>query len=504
MQTDTHRSGRLKMSFASFAKTGKAGFAKTGFTAALLMLTCTATAQTLTPEQKPESVQPELPELVSEQPVWQTSEAASATIQDIDEATLLAQPQLLNLLLDKSVLRNDFDGIGVLLPVYRKLPSSNRDPILLQLAESKLAMHQGRFGEAVAGLRNLIAEKPELNVIRMYLAIALFYDRQDLAAKDQFTKLLAQSDLPELEKQAINRFLDELRQRHRWQFSGGANYTYEPNINNAPTVKQQGNLDTRSQPESAHGVSYRLGAEKDWALPHGFTAKFSTDIHGKHYPAHKQYNDLLVNTAAGIGYRNARFDAEIMPFVSKRWWRGGKEESGLKPYSESFGATLGISTRFDRRWRLNQYARIEKINHEHRFRFDGIRRQTGHTLIYQSNPRQAWFGGLDFQRETLHDPDNSNHQWTASLGWIQEWPKGFSTRTRAAWSKQTYHAPMPWPIQKTRKDRSLQLNLSVWHRNIHFWGITPRITWQHTRNKSNVFLYDYRKQNMFVEFSKTF
>ncbi|MCS4534621.1 surface lipoprotein assembly modifier [Neisseria montereyensis] len=477
----------------------------------LTLLCCAAplqAAETVVPQQRPERPEPKLPEIQQpEQSRWQPAVTSETEIQDIDEKTLLQQPNLLNLLLDKSVMANDLEGIKVLLPVYRKLPDTQRDDTLLLLAESKLAMFEGNFSQAVDLLRQIIAERPDLDVIRMYLAIALFYDQQDVAAQDQFDKLLAQAELPEQEKAVIEQFTEQLQQRHRWQFNGGINYAREPNINNAPIVREQGNINTDIEPEKATGIVYHFGAEKDWALPRGFLLKSSLDISGKYYPGNQRYNDLLADVGFGVGYRNARFDVALMPFVTKRWWQGYSEssgQSGLQSYSDSFGATLSVQSRLSRRWRSYHYARIEKTHHEERFRFDGIRRQIGQTLIYQASPQQAWFGGIDYQQEKLHDTDNSNHLLTGSLGWIQEWPKGFSTRSRIAWGKQKYHAPMPWPILKTRQDNSLQMQVSVWHRNIHFWGITPRLTWQRIRNKSNVFLYDYQKNNVFLEFSKQF
>lgn len=480
----------------------------TAFCLVLMCFTPSLQAQTVTAEQRPEQPEPKLPELQQpEQSRWKPTTTSETKIQDIDEKTLLQQPNLLNLLLDKSVMNNDFEGIKVLLPVYRKLTDTRRDDTLLLLAEGKLAMFEGNFSQAVTLLRQIISERPELNAIRMYLAIALFYDQQDIAAQDQFDKLLAQTELSEQEKAVIEQFTRQLQQRHRWQFNGGINYAHEPNINNAPIVREQGNINTDTKPEKASGIVYHFSADKDWALPRGFLLKSAFGIYGKHYPGHQRYNDLLADVGLGIGYRNARFDVALMPFVTKRWWQGYNEnsgQSGLQSYSDSFGTSLSVQSRLSRRWRSHHYARIEKTNHEERFRFDGIRRQIGQTLIYQASPQQAWFGGIDYQQEKLHDADNSNHLLTGSLGWIQEWPKGFSTRSRIAWGRQKYHAPMPWPILKTRKDNSLQMQVSVWHRNIHFWGITPRLTWQRIRNKSNVFLYDYQKNNVSLEFSKQF
>lgn len=467
-----------------------------------LLLAASAQAETLTPEYRPEPLPQNLPEprtIETAVPVPSENRVSDTAVTDIDEAGLLAQPVLLNRLLDQSVMENDAEGMRLLLPVYRQLPDNVRDGILLRLAESKLALHEGRFAEAANILRSLIAEKPESDVIRFHLALALFYDNQDPAAQNQIDKLLAQTALPEREKNLLAAFQTELQKRHRWRFDGGLSYTYEPNINNAPAVKEQGRLKSEAEAENASGIAYRFGAEKDWPLAGNWLAKFSTDLYGKYYPSAKQYNDLAVQTAAGIAYRNAAWEISLMPYAQHR--RFGEH---VKPYSDSFGAKLDSSVRLSPKWQLNHHLSGEKIRYEQRKRFNGNIVRFGQTAVYRANPQQTWFGGYEFERENLRDKDHSNRRHAVSLGWIQEWPKGFSTRTSASFGQRRYLAPMPWPVLETRRDKTLNLSISLWHRNVHFLGITPRLTFRHTRNRSNVFLYGYRKNNLFVEMSKTF
>ncbi|MDO5058867.1 MAG: surface lipoprotein assembly modifier [Neisseria sp.] len=453
---------------------------------------------TVTPDFRPEPPPHEWP-VPSENAPLPVSEPSSSDVRDIDETALLADPRLLNLLLDQSVMNNDSEGIRILLPVYRRLPDAVRDNILLRLAEAKLAMSEGAFSRAADTLRGLIAEKPESDVIRLYLALALFYDRQDAAAESQFDKLMAQTALPERERKTVAAFQEQLRQRHQWRFDGGLNYTYEPNINNAPEIREEGRLKTEAEPQTASGLAYHLGAEKDWPLAGNWLAKFSADVYGKYYPNNKEYNDFIVQGSAGLGYRNAHWDISLMPFAQHR--RFGED---FAPYSDSFGAKLDTARQITPQWRLANSLSGEKIRYENRKRFNGNRLNAVQTAVYQANPQQAWFASYGFERENLRDKDNSNRSHTIAAGWIQEWPHGFSTRTAAAWSKRRYRAPMPWPVLKTRRDQTLNLQVSLWHRNLHFAGITPRLTFRHTKNRSNVFFYGYKKNNLFLEMSKSF
>lgn len=55
-----------------------------------------------------------------------------------------------------------------------------------------------------------------------------------------------------------------------------------------------------------------------------------------------------------------------------------------------------------------------------------------------------------------------------------------------------------------RRDKELNTSLSLWHRALHFKGITPRLTLSHRETRSNDVFNEYEKNRAFVEFNKTF
>lgn len=57
---------------------------------------------------------------------------------------------------------------------------------------------------------------------------------------------------------------------------------------------------------------------------------------------------------------------------------------------------------------------------------------------------------------------------------------------------------------KRRRDKELNTSLSLWHRALHFKGITPRLTLSHRETRSNDVFNEYEKNRAFVEFNKTF
>ena len=111
----------------------------------------------------------------------------------IDGETLLKNPELLSWAMYSAVVSNNIAGIRVILPIYLK--QAQQDKMLVLYAQGILAQADGRVKEAVSYYRRLIAVQPDAPAFRLRLAAALFEDKQNEAAADQFDRLKTE-DLP--------------------------------------------------------------------------------------------------------------------------------------------------------------------------------------------------------------------------------------------------------------------------------------------------------------------
>jgi len=55
-----------------------------------------------------------------------------------------------------------------------------------------------------------------------------------------------------------------------------------------------------------------------------------------------------------------------------------------------------------------------------------------------------------------------------------------------------------------QKNNEYQSAVTLWHRDLYFWGITPKITWSYQRVSSNHPFYSYDKNRIFLEMGTTF
>ena len=75
---------------------------------------------------------------------------------------------------------------------------------------------------------------------------------------------------------------------------------------------------------------------------------------------------------------------------------------------------------------------------------------------------------------------------------------------QAGLAQRHYQTASLFSDGEKRRDTEWNTSLSLWHRALHFGGITPRLTVAYYRNNSNDAFYEYDKLRTFIEFIKTF
>ena len=442
--------------------------------------------------------------------------AASETVISVDAGMLLNHPELLARAMYSAVVAQNIDGIRAVLPIYEQWPQ--HDAQMARYARALLMQADGRAGEAVGVYREFMAQTPDAPMVRWQLARALFEDKQNEAAADQFDRLQSE-DLPDAMRQALETYRKALRERDSWQFNAALNLTREQNINQAPSKRRLGDqlpedacLDARQndasddcfrgwtfdKPVDATAIQYQLGAEKKWSLPQGWYATAGGNTQGKLYPGHTEYNDVNLRLSVGVGHADQRNDAGIEPFHERRFY-------GNDPYTYNNGVRL-----YWNRWQTPkiqtltalEFGRLKNSRSAHS---DNQNRLGSASLVFYPNARQYWLLGADVYQER-----NKKYQWESfdRYGlrgmWGQEWQGGVSTRLQLAAAKRHYDGASHFSNGDNRQDKELSAALTLWHRALHFKGITPRLTVSHQKILSNDPYYEHGKSRMFIELGKTF
>ncbi|WP_249961904.1 surface lipoprotein assembly modifier [Histophilus somni] len=420
----------------------------------------------------------------------------------LSESQLQQHPDLLERALIAALLQGNGENASLLLPHYQKLPENLQDPTFHLWARALIARWRHQYTQSVRLYRQALAQQPDWSVLRLQTAAALLSNKEFDAAEAQFRKVQSENQLPAGLAQEIESVLLYIKRQSRWQFSGNTTYINDKNINNAPKNPDLGGGWRGDQAESGQGLAVNLGINKKWFWKNGLFNEWRLDSNSKFYWNNKRFNEANVRASMGIGYQNARNSITVLPFFEQAWYAGGKKgNETLRRFSNSRGIALEATHTFSPKWQGSLTAETAQNRYRTRKHLNGNTHFVSLSAVYQHNPSQAWFGGIDWHRNNARDGDDSFDRIGVRAGWLQDW-KGLSTRLITSYGKKNYRSA--GFFNKTQRNRELGVQVSVWHRALHWQGLTPRLTWSYTKTDSNIPLFRYNKQRLFLEINKQF
>lgn len=468
------------------------------YTIATLLSSCAVTAFAQTAPRSDDilyDIQRQQQQFQSHLPPILQEENQSSNQQDIPELSeeqLLANPEFLQQLLDNAIDNQQIEGIRVLLPIYLK--SSNYDPILYQYGQAIVAELENDVTKAIDLYRKIIAEQPTLNPVRLKLVHALIWDKQFTSAEHQLDKLRSENNLPEEIQQHIEQQQYWLKQQHRWSVNGKIRYLNDKNVNQAPRKSEYGAWKL-PEAQSAQGIAYHIGVSKKYATTDHIAVGLQAYIDGKQYHKHHQYDDITAHVSTGVHHQTAKYEWSLSPFFEQRWF-------SQEPYSHHAGVKSQYNHLFSARWQAFTQVQYGQKTHKKRHHLNAKIGQISASIRHVRKPTQIWFWGIDGTYEHSQDVSERHRRYGAWFGWEQDWHYGLSTSLVAGVSKVNYKVQDIFQIK--RRDTDYFLQGSIWHRALHWKGLTPRLTAVWRNQQSNHFLYGYDKSQVFMELSKTF
>lgn len=429
------------------------------------------------------------------------SDSSSQSVA-LTEEELQHYPDLIIRALLAALLQNNGDNVATLLPHYQRLPENLRESLIETWGKAVQARWQGDDGLAVRLYREVLAQKADWNVVRLQAASALLGNKEWEAAEEQFRKLQSEEAIPPELLREIEQVLTYIRQQSRWQFQGGATLINDKNINNVPKNPDLGGGFRTDEMESGQGLSLQLGTSKKWFWHRGWFNEVRLDSSYKYYWNNQRFNEANIRAAVGLGYQDAKNSLTVLPFFENMWYAGGKRgDSRLHRFSYGRGLAVEASRQLTPKWQGNLYLEGVKNTYQTRPHLNGFNYFASVTLAYRHHAQQSWFGGVDYLRSQTQDDEDSFVRQGVRAGWLQEW-RGLSTRLSVSYAWKQYRDV--GFFNKIQKNREWGMQTSVWHRAIHWQGLTPRLTWSYSKTSSNIPLYQYDKHRVFIEVSKQF
>lgn len=417
----------------------------------------------------------------------------------ISPEALLQKPELLSQALYSAVMQQQLSAVKVLLPLYQQLSENHRTghhhALLYTLAQAQIARHDGDTQQAITLYRKALSLDPNILAGQFALAQSLFDNNQRKDARAIFLHLDTQA-LPNEVKHSIKQYLNTIDLRERWGFWAGATYTKDTNINNTPRyqeVAMNGGTWTLPKQESATGISYQFGTQKDWSMDGSWHLKADLSASGKRYWDNSKYDDLTLRAMSGISHQSTKTQLAVLPYVERRFY-------GNQGYSWEAGLRGEWSNQLPK-GQLQFAGEFGKENYDNRTHLNGHRTNLSVSWLLQSSPKQYWVFGTDFTEKTAKDDSDAYTRHAIRLNFNHQWGQTATSITTSVGMRQ-YQAPDLLNIK--RADKEYQISVSLWDNRLRFWGMTPRLvtTWQ--KHDSNHPFYKYDKTNAYIQLNKRF
>lgn len=423
------------------------------------------------------------------------------------KAYLKENPTEFEALLGTMLNQGNASALEELLPIYQQVP--NYDPSVIDWGNAIIAAKAGNLDEAVSIYRKVNAQLPQIKSLRFQLAMALFYNRQFDAAQSEFERLRSDA-ATESDIQVVNKYLDVISKQDRWSFNAAVSYLNDSNITNSPKPGTQiagenGSVLTYTSPrEEGKGLDFSISGDRKWLYDNKMYTALHLNSYGKYYWDNKNYNDMTVGIGAGLGYQNATTELELVPFFDKRWYAQGRSGDGdLKSYADTTGLKLSLNQWFSPKVRYQGLARYAKSSYIDKYDYnDGEDWLLANTAVYFPNGQQFWVFGVDYSLRDSEDDALSYKRPGVRVGWGQTWPKGYTTKLDFGYAERNYDNVDFFGIK--RENQEYRAGITAWNRGFSVLGLTPRLSWNYNKVKSNSPFEEYDKNDVSIELTKTF
>ena len=404
---------------------------------------------------------------------------AKALIKEgkFNEALILLQPLVRDRNAEEEVLfLIGIAGIGV-----------SRQPGVSEEARDTL------LKAAIASLRTILINRPDLVRVRLELARAFFLKGEDSLARGHFERVLAGRP-PAPVVANVQRFLAEIRARRRWTMYLGAAVSPDSNIGGASDeqIIYINDLPFRRDAEelttSGIGVSVWTGGEYQHPLGDRLRLRLGGDLSRQDYGGRK-FDQTFVSAHAGPRWLvDKDTDVSLVANARRRW-------TGTTLSYDDLGARVEAGRRLTPRIRVSGRASWYRRDHRTRDFLDGPVLDFSLSGSWVILPILRADGAAGYARERPRSETWRNASRWMRLGASVALPLGFTVSGSGELRWTNYEGNW-FPFTRDgapREDRTRILRATVHNRAFTLFGFSPQLVVTNEVRDTNAQLYDYKR-----------
>ncbi|MBB5516676.1 hypothetical protein FHS89_002716 [Rubricella aquisinus] len=355
--------------------------------------------------------------------------------------------------------------------------------------QARLFRGEGFRAEAIALLRQILAERPDFARVRLELAEVLAEDGQVEAARHHLS-LLAQSATTMTDRQRFEQFIAAISPEAPLQLRGAITLAPSTNINSgtrAETITVFGQPFAINQSNrQTSGMGLRINASGTYTLP--------VDAAAQPYVAlsltHTDYEQAAFDQFVG----DLRFGVQIGP--QERRWRiealGDRRLQAGRPLDTAFGGRITHRRSLGPRWsgdfELGSVRRASLTDPLATTRTNGVEARFTRSL----GAGRGLSFGAEVDRVRAYDrPQAGNTGRALSIGAFT--PLGTLTLGAQIKAGTRAHDGLFPGVGEVRWDRYTEASLNMQDSRLSLFGLSPRLTLIRTVQDSNVAFYQFSR-----------
>ena len=400
------------------------------------------------------------------------------------------------------VERNRFaEALAVLSPLVPDHPDQTDVRFLLGLASSRGSQAPGLeddqrlalLDQAIAAFRSILLRQPDLVRVRLELALAFYFKKDDQLARVHFERALVGRP-PEALVANINRFLNIMRTRRRWTGYFGFSLAPDTNINAASDADfiYIGGLPFRRGAQGRASTGIGLvgwgGGEYQFPLAERWRLRSGLNVNHREYKGN-QWDQTFAGVFLGPRWLITRnTEMSLLATASQRWWGGSS-------LNYDYGARLEVEHRVFAGLRLSgRAAWQDRKNQQQKF-------LEGQLMVFSLGANYVLFPTVQINALVgYQQQDAISHAWSSAGYWTRvgtnvALPWGFTVGASAEFRWTDYEAGwFPYvPDNSARADHTRILGATLLNRAITVFGFSPQVAFSNQVRESNAQLFDFKR-----------
>lgn len=370
----------------------------------------------------------------------------------------------------------------------------------VEFVDGLIAAAEGNHRKAVAIYRGILADRPDLDSVRIELTKSLFLLSDDTAAKAQAERLVA-AGVDDRIGGTMTTLLKVLDSRRPVRFSGYASLLPSSNVNNGTdrTTVPLGGIDMKIDKSARRksGIGMMLGGEVIYRQNFTPTAAFVASLAGvgRFYP---QIDRSLVTADASAGVEKDFGGTRVLTSVI-----AGGGMTDMKEDLRYIGGRVELTANPWPLWRLFGSA---SLRYEQDRNSDANSGWWGNTVVYADRmigPSRfvRLIAGASAARKK--EERFSYDEVLGGMGFYNEFPHGLTAYVQGTLAGRRYWDEYPG-LGKARRDTRATAQVVLTKRDLTFVGFAPQLAYTFERNLSNAAFYDTTRHDVELRWTKDF